>query len=85
LSTSFQYNVNHIDVQTFKNIVYELLWKGKKDPVKRLVLSIDYLEGGLKMTNIDTYIKALQIKWILRLLENSNENWKIIPQSILRI
>jgi hypothetical protein len=31
------------------------------------------------MTNIDTYIKALQIKWILRLLENSNENWKIIP------
>ena len=32
------------------------------------------------MTNINTYIKALQIKWILRLLENSNENWKIIPQ-----
>jgi hypothetical protein len=32
------------------------------------------------MTNIDTYIKALQIKWILRLLEISNENWKIIPQ-----
>jgi hypothetical protein len=27
------------------------------------------------MTNKDTYIKALQIKWILRLLENSNENW----------
>jgi hypothetical protein len=36
--------------------------------------------GGLKMTNIDTYIKALQIKWILRLLENRNENCKIIPQ-----
>jgi hypothetical protein len=32
------------------------------------------------MTNIDTYIKALQIKWILRLMENSNENWKIIPK-----
>jgi hypothetical protein len=32
------------------------------------------------MTNIDTYIKALQIKWILRLLENSNDNWKIIPK-----
>jgi hypothetical protein len=49
-------------IQTFKNIVYEFLWKGKKDPVKRSVLSNDYLEGGLKMTNIDTYIKALQIK-----------------------
>jgi hypothetical protein len=30
----------------FKNIVYEFLWKGKKDPVKRSVLSNDYLEGG---------------------------------------
>jgi succinate dehydrogenase/fumarate reductase flavoprotein subunit len=46
-------------IQTFKNIVYEFLWKGKKDPVKRSVLSNDYLEGGLKMTNIDTHIKAL--------------------------
>jgi hypothetical protein len=35
------------------------------------------------MTNIDTYIKALQIKWILRLLENSNDNWKIIPQKYI--
>jgi hypothetical protein len=72
-----------IYIQTFKNIVYEFLWKGKKDPVKRSVLSNDYLhyvEGGLKMTIIDTYIKALQLKWILRLLENSNENLKIIPQ-----
>jgi hypothetical protein len=43
-------------IQTFKNIVYEFLWKGKKDPVKRSVLSNNYLEGGLKMTNIDTYI-----------------------------
>ena len=35
------------------------------------------------MTKIDTYIKFLQIKWILRLLTNSNENWKIIPQKYL--
>jgi hypothetical protein len=35
-----------------------VLWKGKKDPVKRSVLSNAYLEGGLKMTNIDTYIKV---------------------------
>jgi hypothetical protein len=44
-------------IPTFRNIVYELLWKRKKDPVKRSVLSNDYLEGGLKMTNIDTYFR----------------------------
>jgi hypothetical protein len=47
-------------IQTFKNIVYEFLWKGKTDPVKPSVLSNDYLEGGLKMTNIDTYIKGFE-------------------------
>ena len=26
------------------------------------------------------YLSNDQDKWILRLLENSNENWKIIPQ-----
>jgi hypothetical protein len=67
-------------IHTFKNIVYEFLWKGKEDPVKRSVLFYNYLEGGLNITNIDTYIKALQIKWILRLLQNSNDNWEIIPQ-----
>jgi hypothetical protein len=43
-------------IQIFKNIVYELLWRGKKDPVKRSVLSYNYLEGGLKMTNIELFI-----------------------------
>ena len=41
-------------IQTFKNIVYEFLWKGKKDPSKRSVLYNDYVEGVLKLTNIDT-------------------------------
>ena len=55
-------------IQTFKNIVYEFLWKGKKDPVKRSVLSNDYLEGGLKMTNIDTYIKSLTNKMDIKII-----------------
>jgi len=33
-------------IQTFKHIVYEFLWKGKKDPVKRSVLSNEYIEEG---------------------------------------
>ena len=48
--------------QTFKNIVYEFLWKGKKDSVKRSVLSNDYLKGGLKMTNIDTVARCVRKK-----------------------
>lgn len=44
------------------------------------MLSNDYLHGGLK-NDQNKYLNnnILQIKWILRLLEHSNENWKIIP------
>ena len=49
-------------IQTFKNIVYEFLWKGKTDPVKRSVLSNDYLEGGDKSPHNFREIRK-QIIW----------------------
>jgi hypothetical protein len=54
-----------------------------QEPLNVMLGSISDLNTVIlpkKMNNIDTYKKALQIKWILRLLENSNKNWKIIPQ-----
>ena len=44
-------------IQTFKNIVYMNSYgKERKIQLSDRFLSNDYLEGGLKMTNIDTYI-----------------------------
>ena len=37
------------------------------------------------MANIDTYIKAIQIKGILTLFENNYENWTIIPLKYFEI
>jgi hypothetical protein len=38
-----------------------------------------YLEGGLKMIDIDKYIEAIQIKWIKKLTSKNFANWKVIP------
>lgn len=70
-------------VQKFKTLIYNFIWDSKRDRIKRCNLSKDYLEGGLKMTDIDCYLNALKLRWILRLLENTEENWAIIPKYFL--
>ena len=71
-------------LQEFKNLVYNFLWNGKTDRVKRSTISKKYNEGGLNMTDIETYIKYLRIKWILKLIENKEDNWTILPQFYLK-
>ena len=41
-----------------------------------------YLEGGLRVPNVDIKFKALKLAWIPRLLRNLNasaESWRVIP------
>ena len=66
-------------LQKFKTLIYNFIWKAKRDRVKREILSQNFLKGGLKMIDIDKYIKAIHIGWIQKLCENNQENWKIIP------
>jgi len=44
----------------------------------------DYDNDGLRMTDFETMIKALRISWILRLLQNSQSNWKVTPDHFLK-
>ena len=70
-------------IQKFKSLVYNFLWKGKKDRVKRTILAKDYSEGGLRMIDIDSYIKSIQTQWIIKLWGNKSDNWTIIPRFYL--
>ena len=42
------------------SVLYGILWKGK-DKVKRTAVISDIQDGGLKMVDIETMIKAQQI------------------------
>ena len=35
------------------------------------------------MTDIETFIKSLRKKWILKLIENKEDNWTIYTATIL--
>ena len=63
-------------ISKLNDVFYSFIWEGYHK-VKKSVITKDYVEGGLKMLNIENYIKALKITWIRRLLKD-NGGWSNI-------
>ena len=52
----------------------------KKDKIKRSILAKGYFDGGLKMIDVDTYIKSIHLKWIQKIFKTKEANCTIIPK-----
>ena len=59
-------------VKRIEKMMYNFLWDGKPEKIKRETLTNDYKNGGLKMIDIDMFIKSLKVSWIKRIV-NSEE------------
>ena len=59
-------------VKRIEKIMYNFLWDGKLEKIKKETLTGDYKNGGLKMIDIDIFIKSLKVSWIKRTV-NSEE------------
>jgi exonuclease III len=55
--------------------IFEFIWKSKCDRVKRSVVTQDHQSGGLKMVNIDNFIKSLKCSWMKRLVTTNDKPW----------
>ena len=65
-------------LKEIKTLLFQFLWDNKNDKVKRTVIVNDYIDGGLKMVDIDCFVKANKISWIFRYINsNNNAHWKI--------
>ena len=67
---------------TFKKInkmLYEFLWDGKPDKIKRNIGKQKLEKGGIAMIDIELFDKALKITWIRRLLIGSSK-WKTLAK-----
>ena len=58
----------------FISNIYNFLWDGKPDKVKRDLLCQEYYLGGLKMVNVRAFIQGLKLTWIRRIL-HSDSKW----------
>ena len=61
--------------------LFSYLWQIKKDKIKRTLLYQTPCRGGLNFPNVGTTVKALRLSWIGRLLSESNDAWKAIPNA----
>ena len=61
------------------NKMYQFLWDGKPDKVKRNIIIQNYRNGGLKMVDLRYFMNALKGSWIKRILNVENKGvWKQI-------
>ena len=64
-------------------LVHQFIWNGP-DRVKRSEMSVNYDEGGLKMIDIFTKIKAQQLIWLKRFFSGKQVGWKSILSYYLK-
>ena len=87
--SNFVCSASNIDVtkEIINNVqsrLFKFLWKNKGDKIKRVGVYQDYEKGGLRMSDLETMIKALRLAWIPRLSNNSHPNWKTVPNYHLK-
>jgi len=71
-------------IKKIEKTLYDFVWKGKIDKVKRKILITNYKEGGLKMLDIKCIIKKFNLSWIQRYLKSDTSVWKNIVDEYLR-
>jgi hypothetical protein len=58
---------------------HKFLWNGKRDKVKREILTNSYEDGGLKMIYIKLFCQAFKKTWIKKYIDPLNFSpWKIL-------
>lgn len=62
-------------ISSLNKDIFESVLKSKCDKIKRTIVTQDNLSGGLKMVNIDNFIKSLKCTWVKRLLTARNNPW----------
>ena len=65
-------------LKEINTLLYDFLWNGKGDKIKRTEMINDYDKGGLKMIDIHSFNKSLKMKWVQGYLNNVNHGkWKL--------
>lgn len=66
-------------IKILEKMIYNFIWEGKPDKIKRNVMIGTLEQGGSNVRNIECHIDVLRIAWIKRLLDSSHANWKLVP------
>ena len=65
-------------IEEIKDLAFSFVWHNKPDKIKRDTLISDYKNGGLKMLDIDSFVKAQKAMWVKKFISLDNAKWKAL-------
>ena len=77
-------NLCEAKLNELNRLFYNFIWDGKTEKIKRNTLIGDYIEGGLKMLHLYSFIAYLKMSWVKRFLKNLEGGWQSILLSMIK-
>ena len=71
-------------ISKLESDLFQFLWNKKTDKVARKQVIQTYLDGGINMLHVKSFLKSMKISWMKRLL-SCNSTWTKILEHILKI
>ena len=65
-------------LKELNKLLYNFLWNGKNDKIRRSGVCQTYEAGGLKMFDIKSFLAPLKISWLKRILHDDGKLSKIL-------
>ena len=67
-------------LEEIEQLFYDFIWPNGKYHVKKIVLIQKIENGGLKMPDIRSMVKAIKLSWVKRLLQKNNHFTNIVKE-----
>jgi len=88
--SKFQYiaSLIHIPqpvVKEVDRIIYEFIWNGKTDKVKRKIFEQEFKRGGYNMITLEDIIISASTMWIKKYLDDIDREWKQTMEQLCRM
>jgi hypothetical protein len=55
-----------------QNVMFKFLWNDKRAKIKKSVVCKPYVDGGLSMVDVYTYVASLKISWLNKIKNDNN-------------
>jgi len=75
---------NHY-ITKVNSIIFNFIWNGKCDKVKRKIFIQNYQLGGMKMVDFKQVIAGAQLQWLTRYLNLEQNDWKMFFDYFLNV
>ena len=70
-------------IKTMNTIFFNFIWDNKPDKVKRIYITQDYQDGGLKMINLEKFIMSIKLTWIRKFFSTPRAEYIPVFEKVL--